>query len=253
MKAGSIRITPLAYLRGLVTRAGTGNFTPEVALQVADSRKRRRQNEAVLRQAEAAHREVLKNEGTTRPCMPVTVRWCAGLPPFATGRAAAAGAVNDGAAFVALCHVAGRLAMGLSGARSRRSAAGTPALREAVAPPSAGFALLGHRAVGAANVTQRTFALRDAPKHRAHGHGLMAGEERTAQLATVRNVRRISRRRRHAHSRLDRYRYRAEIEALAEARASSYDIALWLRKFKRTKVHPTTVWRALKRWRDPRS
>jgi len=63
MKAGSIRITPLTYLRGLVRRAGAGDFTPEVALQVADRRKRRRQNEAVLRQAEAAHVEALKNDG----------------------------------------------------------------------------------------------------------------------------------------------------------------------------------------------
>jgi len=79
----------------------------------------------------------------------------------------------------------------------------------------------------------------------------MASEELTAQLAAVHDVRRIARRGRRARSRLDRYR--AEIEALAEAGASSYDIALWLRKFKRTKVHPTTVWRALRRWRDPRS
>ena len=41
------------------------------------------------------------------------------------------------------------------------------------------------------------------------------------------------------------------IEALAAAGASSYDLALWLRQHKRTKVHPTTVWRALKHWRLP--
>ena len=74
----------------------------------------------------------------------------------------------------------------------------------------------------------------------------MVGDELMHQLAAVRSVRQIARRARHVHSRLDRHR--AEIEALAGAGASTYDIALWLRKFKRTKVHPTTVWRALKRW-----
>jgi len=76
----------------------------------------------------------------------------------------------------------------------------------------------------------------------------LAGDELKVQLAAVRNVRRIARRGRRARSRLDRYR--AEIETLTKAGASSYDIALWLRKFKRIKVHPTTVWRALKRWRN---
>ena len=76
----------------------------------------------------------------------------------------------------------------------------------------------------------------------------MASEELKIQLAAVRNVRRTARRERRARSRLDRHR--AEIEALAEAGASSYDVALWLRRFKRTKVHPTTVWRVLKRWRE---
>ncbi len=75
----------------------------------------------------------------------------------------------------------------------------------------------------------------------------MADEELTTQLAAVRAIRRTARRRSHARSCLDRYR--AEIEELAKAGASSYDLALWLRQFKRTKVHPTTVWRALKRWR----
>ncbi len=66
------------------------------------------------------------------------------------------------------------------------------------------------------------------------------------QLETVRGIRLVARRRSHSRSRLDRYR--AEIVELAAQGASSYDIALWLRKFKRIKVHPTTVWRALKRW-----
>lgn len=74
----------------------------------------------------------------------------------------------------------------------------------------------------------------------------MTDEELTTQLAAVRTIRQTARQRHHPRSRLDRYR--AELEALAEAGASSYDLALWLRQFRRVKVHPTTVWRALKRW-----
>ena len=73
-------------------------------------------------------------------------------------------------------------------------------------------------------------------------------EHLAAELEAIRGLRQVARRLRRQRSRLDRYR--AEIESLARAGASSYDIALWLRKFKRTRVHPTTVWRALRRWRD---
>lgn len=66
------------------------------------------------------------------------------------------------------------------------------------------------------------------------------------ELAVVHRLRRIARRRVFTRSRLDRHR--ADIQALAAVGASSYDIALWLRTFKRIRVHPTTVWRALKRW-----
>ncbi len=64
MRAGSIRVSPLAYLRGLVTRAGAGNFTPEVALQIADNRQRRRRNKAVLRHAEATRMNALRKEAS---------------------------------------------------------------------------------------------------------------------------------------------------------------------------------------------
>ncbi len=60
--ANAIHLTPLAYLRGLVRRAQTGDFTPEVALQVSAQRKRQRQTEAILRQAEAVHRKALQTE-----------------------------------------------------------------------------------------------------------------------------------------------------------------------------------------------
>lgn len=65
IKNGSIRGTPLAYLRGLVTRARVCEFTPEVALQVAEKRKRQRQTEAALRQAEAAHKDRLRVKETS--------------------------------------------------------------------------------------------------------------------------------------------------------------------------------------------
>ena len=79
----------------------------------------------------------------------------------------------------------------------------------------------------------------------------MADRDLITQLEQVRALRRIARRRSPARSRLARHR--AESEALAAAGASSYDLALWLRQHKRTKVHPTTVWRALKRWRLPQT
>jgi len=75
----------------------------------------------------------------------------------------------------------------------------------------------------------------------------MTDPELMNQLDQVHAERRLARRYRRIRSRLDRHR--AELEALASAGASSYDLALWLRQYKRTKVHPTTVWRALTRWR----
>ena len=67
------------------------------------------------------------------------------------------------------------------------------------------------------------------------------------QLDAVRKVRAEARKRRFHRSRLDRYR--AELEQLAAAGASWRDLAQWLRTYKRVKVHPTTVGRALARWR----
>jgi Helix-turn-helix domain len=62
MKAGAVRVAPLAYLRGLIQRARAGDFTPEAALEVADARQRRRSVEAALRQAEAVRSETVKLE-----------------------------------------------------------------------------------------------------------------------------------------------------------------------------------------------
>lgn len=67
MKVGTIRIAPLAYLRGLITRARAGDFTPEVALQIADVRTRRRRVEAALRQADAIRSETKDDVLTAAP------------------------------------------------------------------------------------------------------------------------------------------------------------------------------------------
>lgn len=57
--AGSIRVSPLAYLRGLINRAQTNEFTPEAGLRIAEHRERRTKNEAALRRSSAAGRECL--------------------------------------------------------------------------------------------------------------------------------------------------------------------------------------------------
>ena len=56
MVAGAIRVSPLAYLRGLVRRARAGEFVPEAGLQVAENRRRRAHAEAAMRRAEAMGR-----------------------------------------------------------------------------------------------------------------------------------------------------------------------------------------------------
>jgi hypothetical protein len=42
----------LAYLRGLITRARAGSFTPEGALQIAEHRKRRAEVDIAIRRNE---------------------------------------------------------------------------------------------------------------------------------------------------------------------------------------------------------
>jgi len=49
MKAGTIRVSPLVYLAGLIKRANAGRFVPEAGLNVADAREKRRRNETHLR------------------------------------------------------------------------------------------------------------------------------------------------------------------------------------------------------------
>jgi hypothetical protein len=50
--ANVIQSTPLAYLRGLITRARAGTFTPEGALRIADQRKCRAEVDSAIRCSE---------------------------------------------------------------------------------------------------------------------------------------------------------------------------------------------------------
>jgi hypothetical protein len=53
LKAGTIRVSPLVYLAGLINRANAGRFVPEAGLNVADSREKRRRNEAYVQRLQA--------------------------------------------------------------------------------------------------------------------------------------------------------------------------------------------------------
>ncbi|MET0072248.1 MAG: helix-turn-helix domain-containing protein [Candidatus Thiodiazotropha sp.] len=53
ISAGTIRSTPLAYLRGLIKRAMNGQFTPEAGPRIEEQRKRRVQREYAIRSSEA--------------------------------------------------------------------------------------------------------------------------------------------------------------------------------------------------------
>lgn len=53
LKAGTIRISPLVYLAGLIKRANAGLFVPEAGFSVADAREKRRHNEAYLQRLQS--------------------------------------------------------------------------------------------------------------------------------------------------------------------------------------------------------
>ena len=74
-----------------------------------------------------------------------------------------------------------------------------------------------------------------------------AGDRLKSQLAAIQAKRHIARRKAYRRSRLERYR--AELMMLADAGASSRELALWLREYKRVKIHWTTVNRMVSRWR----
>jgi hypothetical protein len=51
LAAGGVRLSPVAYLRTLVTRFHRAEFRPELALQVSESRRRKRESEERLQNA----------------------------------------------------------------------------------------------------------------------------------------------------------------------------------------------------------
>jgi hypothetical protein len=64
LKAGTIRISPLVYLAGLIKRANAGKFVPEAALHVADARQKRRRNEAYLKQLQTLNDAPVMEQAT---------------------------------------------------------------------------------------------------------------------------------------------------------------------------------------------
>jgi hypothetical protein len=64
LKAGTIRISPLVYLAGLIRRANAGEFVPEAGLRVADARERRRRNEAYLKRLQTLNDAPVMEQAT---------------------------------------------------------------------------------------------------------------------------------------------------------------------------------------------
>ena len=52
VESGAVHHSPLAYLRGLVKRAITGNFTPETGIAIAAARQQRRATQEACKRAE---------------------------------------------------------------------------------------------------------------------------------------------------------------------------------------------------------
>lgn len=68
LKAGTIRISPLVYLAGLIKRANAGKFVPEAALQVADAREKRRRNEAYIQRLQALNDQPMPEKTDVADC-----------------------------------------------------------------------------------------------------------------------------------------------------------------------------------------
>jgi hypothetical protein len=64
LKAGTIRISPLVYLAGLIRRANAGEFVPEAGLNVADAREKRRRNEAYMRRLQTLNDAPVMEQAT---------------------------------------------------------------------------------------------------------------------------------------------------------------------------------------------
>jgi hypothetical protein len=68
LKAGTIRISPLVYLAGLVRRANAGTFVPEAALNVADAREKRRRTEAHMQRLQALNDQPMPEKTDVADC-----------------------------------------------------------------------------------------------------------------------------------------------------------------------------------------
>jgi len=58
MGMNTIRTSPIGYLRGLIARAKTGEFVPELGIRIAAARRSREEAEALRRQQAEAAREL---------------------------------------------------------------------------------------------------------------------------------------------------------------------------------------------------
>ena len=68
LKAGTIRISPLVYLAGLIKRANAGKFVPEAALHVANARQKRRRNEAQMQKLQALNDQPMPEKTDIADC-----------------------------------------------------------------------------------------------------------------------------------------------------------------------------------------
>jgi len=68
LKAGTIRISPLVYLAGLIKRAHAGKFVPEAALHVADAREKRRRDEAYMQRLQALNDQPMPEKTGIADC-----------------------------------------------------------------------------------------------------------------------------------------------------------------------------------------
>ena len=64
LKAGTIRISAIVYLAGLIRRANAGEFVPEAGLNVADAREKRRRNETYMRRLQTLNDAPVMEQAT---------------------------------------------------------------------------------------------------------------------------------------------------------------------------------------------
>ena len=64
LQMGGVRSSPVAYLRGLIARAGAGSFVPELGLRVAAARAQRQKEAALRREREAEERRLAAERAT---------------------------------------------------------------------------------------------------------------------------------------------------------------------------------------------